>query len=212
VLRAIEALPRHSSDRLARLVSRRVAPSRQGGEEPVDVRVMVTCDAPLQTLVSRGELDAELARVLAGTEIETLPLRDRRPDVLQLFEHFAAEAARARRKEPPQLTPDARRVLVDYHWPLNVEELRGVTERLALLYAGAEVSALVLPPEVQQGATEGQLTLAQRVQRLERDAIAEALRAARGKKIKAAAILGISRPTLDKKIEDYQLVVEKRRG
>jgi DNA-binding NtrC family response regulator/pSer/pThr/pTyr-binding forkhead associated (FHA) protein len=212
VLRAIEALPRHASDRLARLVSRRVAPSRQGGEEPVDVRVMVTCDAPLQTLVSRGELDAELARVLAGTEIETLPLRDRRPDVLQLFEHFAAEAARARRKEPPQLTPDARRVLVDYHWPLNVEELRGVTERLALLYAGAEVSALVLPPEVQQGATEGQLTLAQRVQRLERDAIAEALRAARGKKIKAAAILGISRPTLDKKIEDYQLVVEKRRG
>ncbi len=212
VLRQLEALPRHASDRLARLLSRRVAPSRQGGEEPVDVRIMVTCDAPLQTLVSRGELDAELARVLAGTEVETLPLRDRRPDVLQLFEHFAAEAARARRKEPPQLTPDARRVLVDYHWPLNVEELRGVTERLALLYAGAEVSALVLPPEVQQGSTDGQLTLAQRVQRLERDAIAEALRAARGKKIKAAALLGISRPTLDKKIEDYQLVVEKRRG
>jgi DNA-binding NtrC family response regulator len=50
------------------------------------------------------------------------------------------------------------------------------------------------------------------IQRLERDAIAEALREARGKKIRAAAILGISRPTLDKKIDDYQLVVEKRRG
>ena len=53
--------------------------------------------------------------------------------------------------------------------------------------------------------------LAQMIARLERDAISEALREARGKKIKAAALLGISRPTLDKKIEDFQLVVEKRR-
>ena len=44
------------------------------------------------------------------------------------------------------------------------------------------------------------------------NAISEALREARGKKIKAAALLGISRPTLDKKIEDYGLVVEKRRS
>ena len=212
VLQQIESLPRHAAERLARLVARRVAPSRQGGEEAVDVRFMVTCDAPLQTLLSRGEIDAELAKVLTGTELETLPLRDRRPDVLQLFEHFAVRAAQARRKEAPLLTPDARRVLVDYDWPLNVEELRGVSERLALLYAGSEVTALVLPPEVQTGATQGPLTLAARVQRLERDAIAEALRTARGKKIKAAALLGISRPTLDKKIEDYQLVVEKRRG
>ena len=47
---------------------------------------------------------------------------------------------------------------------------------------------------------------------LEREAISEALREARGKKIRAAAILGISRPTLDKKIEDYGLVVQKTRG
>jgi DNA-binding protein Fis len=49
------------------------------------------------------------------------------------------------------------------------------------------------------------------VQRLERDAVSEALREARGKKIRAAALLGISRPTLDKKIEEYGLLVEKGR-
>lgn len=212
VLRQIEALPRHAADRLSRLLAKHAAPARQGGEEPVDVRVIAICDAPLQPLVARGDLDAELARSLGSLEIETVPLRDRRPDVLLLFEHFSAQAAQARRKEPPQLTPDARRALVDYHWPLNVEELRGVAERLALLYAGTEVSALALPPEIQGGTPEGPQTLGARVQRLERDAIAEALRAAKGKKIKAAALLGISRPTLDKKIEDYQLVVEKRRA
>ena len=46
----------------------------------------------------------------------------------------------------------------------------------------------------------------------ERDAISEVLRQANGKKIRAAAALGISRPTLDKKIEEFNLVVEKRRA
>lgn len=91
-------------------------------------------------------------------------------------------------------------------------ELRGVAERLTLLYAGAEVSALKLPPEIQEGPQTERQSLAQRITRLERVAISEALREAKGKKIRAAAILGISRPTLDKKIEEFSLVVEKRRS
>jgi DNA-binding NtrC family response regulator len=213
VLRQIEAIPRHTAERLARLLSRRVAPARQGGEEPVDLRLVATSGAALQTLVSRGELDAELAKALNGVEVESLALREMKPDVPLIFDHFAAKVARARRKEPPTLSPDARRLLGDYAWPGNIEELKGVAERLALLYAATEVPALKLPPEVQEGAApDTNKTLAQMIQRLERDAISEALREARGKKIKAAAILGISRPTLDKKIEDYQLVVDKRRA
>jgi DNA-binding NtrC family response regulator len=212
LLKNVESLPRHLSERLARLISRKVAPARQGGEEPVDLRVIATSPAPLDAMTARGELDAELARALAGQQVETLPLRDRRPDVLQLYEQFAGVVSRARRKEPPTLTPDARRLLVDYHWPGNVEELRQVSERLALLYAGQEVPALKLPAEIQDGPQEAPRTLAKMISRLERDAISEALREAKGKKIRAAAILGISRPTLDKKIEEYHLVVEKKRS
>lgn len=213
VLRQVELLPRHCVDRLARLLNKKVAPARQGGEEPVDLRVMATTHAQLTVLAQKGDLDAELGRALQGAELESLPLRERRPDVPQLYEHFAGRVARARRKEPPTLSPDARRLLVDYAWPGNVEELKGISERVALLYAGTEVTALELPPEVQEGQAQPEAkTLADRIMRLERDAISEALRQARGKKIKAAALLGISRPTLDKKIEDYQLVVEKRRA
>lgn len=213
VLRQVEALPRHTAERLARLLARRVAPARQGGEEPVDIRLIATASAPLHALVTRGELDAELARVLQGVEIESPPLRELRPDVPALFELFAGRTARERNKEPPTLSPDAKRLLVDYAWPGNLAELEGVAQRLSLLYPGAEVPALKLPPEVQEGTVaDGPRTLSQMIARMERDAIAEALREARGKKIKAAALLGISRPTLDKKIEDYQLVVEKRRS
>lgn len=212
LLKNLEALPRHLSERLARLISKKVAPARQGGEEPVDLRIMATSPVPIDAMTTRGELDPELGRALAGQQVEALPLRDRRPDVLQLFEHFSGVVARGRRKEPPTLSPDARRLLVDHHWPGNVEELRQVSERIALLYAGQEVPALKLPAEIQDGPQEAPRTLAKMISRLERDAISEALREAKGKKIRAAAILGISRPTLDKKIEEYQLVVEKKRS
>lgn len=212
LLTSIERLPRSFADRVSRFVSGKVAPAPQGGEEPVDVRLMVTAGASLTTLASRGELDAELARVLQGIEVETVALRDRKSDVLALLEHFAQGCLLGAQKAAPTLSPDARRLVQDYRWPGNVRELRGVAERLALLYAGAEVSSLQLPAEIQEGHHADGKTLAQRIERLERDAISEALREARGKKIRAAALLGISRPTLDKKIEEYQLVVDKRRA
>jgi DNA-binding NtrC family response regulator/pSer/pThr/pTyr-binding forkhead associated (FHA) protein len=213
VLRHVHALARPVADRLAKYLQRRAAPAPAGGEEPVDVRVIATTSAPLQHLVARGELDPELGRALAGTEIEALPLRERRTDVPALFETFAQRVTRPLRKELPILSPDAKRMLVDYGWPGNVRELRLVAERIAELYPGQEVSALRVPPEVQEGAESAKpRTLQDMISRLERDAIAEALRVARGKKIRAAAILGISRPTLDKKIEDYNLIVEKVRG
>lgn len=213
VLKQVEVLQRHTAEKLARYLTRKTAPARGGGEEKVDLRVIATSSAPVELLATKGELEAELARALSGTQIEMIPLRDRRTDVPALFEAFAQKAPRPARKEPPTLTPDARRLLVDYGWVGNVRELRLVVERLALLYAGSEVNALKLPPEVQDGTTgQSARNLQAMIQRLERDAISEALREARGKKIKAAALLGISRPTLDKKIEDYGLVVEKRRA
>src|SRR5439155_18684695 len=107
-----------------------------GGEEPVDLRVVATCVAQPSTLVARGELDPELAKALHGVEIESIALRDMKPDVPLLFDHFASRVARARRKEPPTLSPDARRLLIEYAWPGNVEALNGVADRLALPYAG----------------------------------------------------------------------------
>jgi DNA-binding NtrC family response regulator len=212
LLQHADALPRPLMERVSRLIQLRVAPARQGGEESIDVRFMATASERFEVLTGRGEFEPDLAKVLSACDLETLPLRERRPDVLLLFEHFAGNAARSRRKEAPVLSPEARRLMLDYGWPGNVEELKGVAERLELLNRGGELPALRLPPEIQEGSSGGTRSLAQMIARLERDAIAEALREARGKKIKAAALLGISRPTLDKKIADYEIVVEKRRA
>ncbi|WP_257460199.1 sigma-54-dependent Fis family transcriptional regulator [Archangium lipolyticum] len=212
VLHHVEALPHAMAERLARLLARKTAPARRGGEEPVDFRLIVTTSAPLHVLAAKGEVEASLVRQLAGIELQVIPLRERRADVPMLFELFATRGARATRMGPPVLTPEARRLLVDYDWPHNVRELSLLAERLAQVHAGSQIHALNLPPEIQQGsASSSPLTLQERVTRLERDAIAEALRTAGGKKIVAARMLGISRPTLDKKIEDYGLTVARRR-
>lgn len=212
VVRHVEVLPRHAAERLAQLLAQRVAPAGQGREDPVGVRVIATSSSAVHLLATQEKLDRELAQLLSGSEIELLPLRERQADVPGLFESFAAQISQEARQEPPTLSPEAKRLLEEYHWPGNVRELRLLTERLAALYPGKEVVALKLPPEVQQGsAGSAPRTLAQMIARLERDAIAEALREAKGKKIRAAALLGISRPTLDKKIGEYQLVVEKVR-
>ncbi|KFA88352.1 sigma-54-dependent Fis family transcriptional regulator [Archangium violaceum] len=209
----VELLPRPLAERLARLIARKTAPALQGGEEPVDVRLIVTANVSLQALVMKGEVEASFLRQLAGLELVLPPLRERRADIPILFDLFASRGARAIRMEPPTLDPDARQLLRDYEWPQNVRELELLAERLALVHAGTQVHALALPPEIQAGsASPPQLTLQERVSRLERDAIAEALRTAGGKKIVAAKLLGISRPTLDKKIEDYGLTVSRRRA
>jgi DNA-binding NtrC family response regulator len=208
----VEALSRAVVERLTRLLARKVAPARHGGEEPVNLRLIATAGVPVQLLAAKGEVDTALAMALAGLEIAVPPLRERRADVLPLFEHFAARGAHGTHTAQPLLSAGARRLLVDYAWPRNVRELRLVSERLALVYAGAEVHTLRLPPEIQEGAVPSQpRSLQQLVERLERDAIAEALQAAGGKKVRAAERLGISRPTLDKKIEEYAIPVDKSR-
>lgn len=210
LLTHVQFLSRRTADRLADFVTRKVAPRRHGGEGPVDVRVLATGRSSAHAGLPHRGLSPGLVEVLGGREVQVLSLSARRSDVGLLFDHFAQEFGRARRAEPVTLSPDAKKALVDYDWPCNISELRGVAERLTALYPGEEIPASKLPPEVLAGAVGRISTLGERVSRLEQDAVIEALRLARGKKVRAAALLGISRPTLDKKISDYALVVRKR--
>jgi DNA-binding NtrC family response regulator len=213
LLSHLDSFPRQLSSRLVKHLAHQTAPSRQGGEEAVNVRVIATISVSLGLAVSRGDIDVDLAKILNSTSIEVPALRDRKGDITILIDHFFAVGSLRFRKPKPTLSPDALRLLSEYAWPGNVAELQTVVERFSMLYSGSEITTLQLPPELRIGnvSNEERQTLGQRVAQLERDSIVEALREAAGKKIKAAELLGISRPTLDKKIEEYQLTVEKRR-
>ncbi len=211
LLKRVDALSAESAQKLAGWIQKGRAPAPQGGDEPVDVRLVAT-SAKALTELEAGGFEPALAKLLGRSQIELPALRERHADVAPLFDHFADQVAKRAFQAPPTLSPDARRLMTEYPWPRNVEELRLVTERIALLYPGQEVPSVRLPPEVQQGSLERPRSLDHMIARLEKEAVSEALREARGKKIRAAEILGISRPTLDKKISEYGITVERAKA
>jgi transcriptional regulator with GAF, ATPase, and Fis domain len=183
---------------------------RVGGERPidVDVRVVAATNRDLRRLVADGAFREDLYFRLAVVPIELPPLRDRGGDLALLTEHFLDRTARALGRRRPHLSPEAWARWQAYRWPGNVRELRNVVERLVVLDEGSLVTPERLPLELQAAtaaAPPPPTSMAAAVASLERELVAGAMERSRGNKAAAARALGISRPTLDKKLRDHGL-------
>jgi DNA-binding NtrC family response regulator len=212
VLSDIHLMGEGLQEKVARILADQVV-AREGASRTVavDVRVVATSATDLTDLARHGRFDKELARRLSGARIDLPPLRGRKDDILPLAEHFIERHRVALGRGPLSLNDQARAALTGHGWPGNLRELEAVCARLALhVPDGRPIGVEDLPPEVQVSGSRGGagVPLADQIARLEKAAVSDALRQARGKKIRAAAILGISRPTLDKKIALYGLVAE----
>ena len=105
---------------------------RVGGSRSVkvDVRLIAATNEDLPSLADSGEFRADLLDRLAFDVITLPPLRERREDILMLAEHFAINMARELEMELfSGFTEKAKRVLLEYHWPGNIRELKNVVER-----------------------------------------------------------------------------------
>lgn len=105
---------------------------RVGGEEeyPVDVRIIAATNISLEQAVAVRRFRADLYHRLAVFRIHVPPLRDRPGDIALLVEHFLKILNQRYNRRVLRLTPEALRVLEDYHWAGNVRELRNVLERV----------------------------------------------------------------------------------
>jgi transcriptional regulator with GAF, ATPase, and Fis domain len=107
----------------------------------VDVRVVATSRRDLRSLVESGAFREDLYYRLTTVQIEVPPLRKRRDDILLLASAFLERAA-AERKEPVrELTPGARRLLLQHDWPGNVRELENTIARAVVLAQGEKITA-----------------------------------------------------------------------
>ncbi len=105
---------------------------RVGGTRTVkvDVRLVAATNEDLPTLAEQGEFRADLLDRLAFDVITIPPLRERQNDIMMLAEHFAINMARELELELfPGFSKKARDILMDYHWPGNIRELKNVVER-----------------------------------------------------------------------------------
>jgi Nif-specific regulatory protein len=183
---------------------------RVGGSNrvQVDVRVVAATNRNLEEAVSSGEFRRDLYFRLKVVEILVSPLRKRPEDIEPLARHFLNRFAMETGRKVRDFTPQALDALLSYHWPGNIRELRNCIERAVVLSLDEAVdvhelalSHLSSPGETgrKAGDKSGPF-VPETLDDMERRHVMATLEAVGGNKTKAAAILGIERSTLDRKL------------
>ncbi len=188
---------------------------RLGGtrEVRVDVRLVAATNRALERLMEEGKFRRDLYFRLNAIHLEIPPLRQRRHDIPVLVEHFVSQH-NARYGTRKRFSPAAAKVLAAYSWPGNVRQLRHVVERSAVLADSEVIEPGDLPAEVHEAgpALDASAGPGTRLAEIERRHIAQVLREVRGHRARAALLLGISERNLYRKIREYQLEDDARRG
>jgi transcriptional regulator of acetoin/glycerol metabolism len=178
---------------------------------PIDVRLVAMTNRDLRLEIDKGTFRRDLFYRIGVVTIEVPPLRDRGGDILALFEHFSAHYAEQIGRPQMRLGDDAAALLMQHGWPGNVRELRNMVQRLYLVAPGPAVVPGDLPPEVRDGVAEAEAAAldgllgenASDLESIEASVIRRTIRAEKGNLTRVAAILGISRPTLYRKMRQF---------
>jgi DNA-binding NtrC family response regulator len=179
-------------------------------------RVVAFAERGLRSLVSMGAFSAELADSLGALRITLPPLRERLEDVPLLLRAMISEQSAQLGMPPPMLASDLLAEVVKQTWPGNLDQLRTVA--LGLLERGGGIELRSADLHAVLGVASGPPNLDRREIRLISldQVILEHLRsvlfACNGNKLRAAEVLGISRSTLYRMLEnknDGQSIVEE---
>lgn len=96
-----------------------------------DVRVIAATNVHLEEAVSRGKFRADLYYRLNAIPIYIPSLRERKGDIELLFRKFLADFSEKYMTSRLRLSPEAKKILVDYRWPGNIRQLKNVAEQMS---------------------------------------------------------------------------------
>jgi DNA-binding NtrC family response regulator len=215
-----EIAPAVQSKLLRVLEERKITRLGGSADIDVDVRVVAATNRDLKAAVAARQFREDLYFRLAVFPVHIPALRERRSDVRQLAEFFAAKYGRELRRSPLKLTEESARQLEEYDWPGNVRELENCIERACILARGSEITPADLnisPPSDYSPREQAALLdgfdlrgsladVSARAQRLvERRKIDVTLRECEFNKSRTAERLGVSYKTLLTRIKELEL-------
>jgi len=190
---------------------------RVGGEKPVpvDVRIIAATNTNLEAQIKEGKFREDLYYRLNVISVVLPPLRSRREDIPLLVDHFILRYNRETNKNIRGISSRALEALIGYDFPGNIRELENIIERAVVLEDGELIQPEQLPNPlrsgvplaVEAGGSDGFPTL----EDMERSHIIRALDEGETKSA-ACKLLGISRPTLDRKLGKYGIAPPKRKA
>ncbi|MBN1444252.1 MAG: sigma 54-interacting transcriptional regulator [Planctomycetes bacterium] len=188
--------------KILRVLEERIV-DRLGGTEGkhVDLRILAATNKVLSREVAAGRFREDLYYRLKVFQIDLVPLRDRREDILPMARHFLA-MHQAEGREPIQLSPRACEMLLSYHWPGNARELKHCLEEAVLLSNRRTLYPENFPRDLRRADNPPPFgTLAD----VEAQHIAQVLQCVNWNKRRAAELLGINRSTLYEKLRLYHI-------
>ncbi len=174
---------------------------------PVDIRVITATNKNLLEKVESGEFREDLYYRLKVVEIKVPPLRDRREDVPILVEHFIDKFNDRFQRQVVGTSRSMQDVLMCHDWPGNVRELEHVIEHAFVLCRESILAVEHLPDELKQLSDVNDAR--EKCGDCTAQDILDALKSSNGNKSKAATLLGISRRTIYRKMEEFELLEEK---
>jgi two-component system NtrC family response regulator len=184
---------------------------RLGSSQPLrtDVRIVAATNQELEKRMEAGDFRQDLFYRLNVIRIHVPVLRERREDIPGLVDHFIRIYSEREGKQIAGITKDAMDLLLKYPYPGNIRELENIIERAVVF---AESSSLIsddlpvfLKEEREEALPAEDLTLTERVARIEKLEIKKALRENGGVKSRAARALGITERILGYKMKIYDL-------
>ena len=194
----VESMPLPLQIKLLRVLQERTL-ERLGSNQSVavDCRVIAATKSDLDESSKAGEFRSDLYYRLNVVTLELPPLRERREDILQLFEHFLQQSSLRFDRAVPELDNQTLSNLMSHDWPGNVRELRNVAERFALGLPAFKKSGA-------SGDNQG-LAFAEAVEAFERNLLSDALQRSGGNLTQASQELGMAKTTLFDKVKKYGL-------
>lgn len=193
----VESMPLNLQIKLLRVLQERTL-ERLGSNQSIDVdcRVIAATKSDLDQLSKDSQFRSDLYYRLNVVTLELPPLRERREDILQLFEYFLQQSSLRFDRAPPDLDNQTLSSLMSHDWPGNVRELRNVAERFAL----------GLPAFKKAGSNVAQgLGFSEAVEAFERNLLSDALQRSGGNLTQASQELGMAKTTLFDKVKKYGL-------
>ena len=167
---------------------------------PVDVRIVAATHRNLDEEVETDRFRQDLLYRIRIARVTLPPLRERRSDLPLLVRTFLREIRARTGAEVDQVSDDALRHLLDYDWPGNVRELRNALEAALIRTSGEVLRVTDLPPEIREASPTETEASAEEAER-----IRAALEQTNGNRTEAAELLGISRATLYRRLDEYDI-------
>ena len=198
MLDEIGDLPISLQAKLLRFLQERTIERIGGRQEiPVDVRIVCATHQDLKVLTKEGRFREDLFYRLAEIVINIPPLRDRVGDPAMLAHAFVRRFAQEQGRGSMTLSEDAIRSIENHPWPGNIRELENCIKRATIMADGNQIAPEEVGLErVELGENHDSLDLRAIRDAAERQAIIAALGRVNGNMVKAAELLGVSRPTL----------------